>query len=90
MTSGLDTPPPGIGGNGAPPLDERPYEILERIGRAMHGPRWHGKLAGDIGEDERELRRWRAGNGEPSPRTLAWAREAARLHAARILRAAEK
>ncbi|MDP4021177.1 hypothetical protein Q8W71_00950 [Methylobacterium sp. NEAU 140] len=88
MTSNLDAP--AAGGNNGPPLDERPYAILERIGRAMHGPRWQGKLAGDIGENERELRRWRAGIGEPSPRTLAWAREEARRHIAGIQRAIEE
>jgi hypothetical protein len=85
-----DMLPPAVGGNGGPAIDERPYAILERIGRAMHGPHWHGKIAADIGENERALRRWRAGDGEPSPRTIAWARDEARRYIARLQRAIEE
>lgn len=74
------------GGNGGPPLEEpSTYEALAVIGRTMHGPLWEGKLASDIGENDRTLRRWRNGQGYPQPRTVAWAREAALAQAIRLL-----
>ncbi|WP_375274361.1 hypothetical protein [Methylorubrum thiocyanatum] len=67
----------GVGGNGAPALDEpekRPLrlgaaEALE-LGEAMYGPRWKAEAAGDTGEDAREIRRWAAGESAPSRASL--------------------
>ena len=72
--------------NGGPPLDETRYEVLARIGRAMYGDLWHAKLAEDIGENPRVVRRWRAGKAVPSSRAVAFARDAGRQHAERIMR----
>ena len=73
-------------GNGGPPLEEpATYEALAVIGRTLHGPLWEGKIAGDIGESDRTLRRWRNGQGAPQPRTVGWAREVALAQAIRLL-----
>ena len=82
--------PPAPGGNGGPTLDERPYAILERIGFALYGDLWHGKIAADIGECDRAVRRWRAGQGEPSPAALHRARWVAERHIARVQRALDR
>ena len=74
MKLSLDIPSPAARGNGGPALDETNYEQLERIGRALHGDLWHAKLANDPGESERDARRWRAGQGQPSDETLRMAR----------------
>ncbi len=80
---------PPSGGNGGPALEEAPsYEALARIGRAVHGRLWEGKVAEALGEGPRTLRRWRAGEGAPSLRTMAWAREWALRTAADVLAAA--
>lgn len=90
MMRSLDTPPP-VGGNGGPSLDERPIDVVARIGRAMYGPRWIGRVALDLAEDHQTVRRWIKGQGGPSPANVAWLREnVARRHAARILRAIEE
>ncbi|MCP1549443.1 MULTISPECIES: hypothetical protein [Methylobacteriaceae] len=77
------------GGNGGPVLDEAPsYAALARIGRAIHGQHWEGKIADRIGENPRKLSRWRIGEGAPSAGTMAWAREMALRTAADVLAAA--
>ncbi|KQO61756.1 helix-turn-helix transcriptional regulator [Methylobacterium sp. Leaf88] len=82
-------PPPAAGGNGGPALEPEPsYAALSRIGRAIHGDRWEGKLADKIGEGPRTLSRWRRGEGSPNARTMAWAREWALRTAADVLAAA--
>ncbi|GEL42909.1 MULTISPECIES: hypothetical protein [Methylobacteriaceae] len=83
----LPAPREAIGANGAPPLDESPFRTLELIGRAAHGDHWLGKLAPFLGEGDRTLRRWRDGDGVPSPQAVASAREYAR-HTAQLLLAA--
>lgn len=80
--------PPTPTGNGGPPLDQTPYQVLERIGQAAFGDLWHGKLASQIGEDPRNARRWRDGQGQPPERTVAWAKEWARQTAQALLAAA--
>lgn len=85
----ITNPSPAPGWNGGPPLEEAPsYAALERIGRAIHGQLWEGKLADKIGEGPRTLARWRVGEGKPSTRTMAWARELALRTAADVLAAA--
>ncbi|OAS23908.1 hypothetical protein A5481_15775 [Methylobacterium platani] len=79
-----------LGGNGGPSLDERPIDVIARIGRAQFGDRWIGKLGEDIGVDHRQMRRWLAGRGEPPPKVMSCVRLQARGHAARILRALEE
>ncbi len=70
-------------------MEEAPsYEALARIGRAVHGQHWEGKLADRIGENPRSLFRWRVGEGAPSARTMSWAREWALRTAADVLAAA--
>lgn len=81
--------PPQPAGNGGPALEEEPsYEALARIGRAVHGRLWEGKVAEALGEGERNFRRWRNGEGRPSARTMAWAREWGLRTAADVLDAA--
>ena len=76
-------------GNGGPALEEAPsYAALARIGRAIHGDRWEGKVADRLGENPRTLSRWRVGEGSPNARTIAWAREWALRTAAEVLAAA--
>ena len=80
---------PAAGGNGGPVLEEKPsYAALARIGMAIHGDRWEGKLADKIGEGPRTLSRWRVGEGSPNARTMALAREWALRTAADVLAAA--
>jgi len=81
--------PPQPSGNGGPALEEEPsYEALGRIGRAVYGRLWEGKVAEALGEGPRTLRRWRNGEGAPTARTMAWAREWALRTAADVLAAA--
>lgn len=87
MMSHLDTPPPAAGGNGGPPLDERAIDTIARIGRAMHGERWIGRLGQDIGEDHQVIRRWLKGQGSPSSAVMERVRMHARSQALLIQRA---
>ncbi|MCJ2046348.1 hypothetical protein MKK58_17675 [Methylobacterium sp. J-078] len=82
--------PPAPTGNGGPPLDEHPGKVVARIGHACYGERWHGKLAADVGEDHRTVRRWELGECRPSPLKVARIETVARAHIARIQRALEK
>lgn len=76
-------------GNGGPALEVEPsYEALARIGTAVHGKLWEGKVSEHLGEGPRTIRRWRNGEGRPSGRTMAWAREWALRTAADVLAAA--
>ena len=77
-------------GNGGPDLDEHPGKSVARIARACYGERWHGKLAADVGEDHRTVRRWELGECRPSPLKVARIETVARAHIARIQRALEK
>ncbi len=87
----LDMPPPAAGGNGGPALDERPIDVIARIGLAMYGERWIGRVAHDLAEDHQAIRRWLKGVGAPTPANVRWLRDqVARRHAARILRAIEE
>ena len=81
--------PAAPAGNGGPALEETPsYEALARIGRAVHGQHWEGKVAPHLGEGPRTLHRWRNGEGAPNARTMARAREWAMRTAADALAAA--
>jgi hypothetical protein len=80
--------PPAPVGNGGPPLDQTPFQALEKIGQAAFGTHWRGKLCDQIGEDPRNARRWRDGQGQPSERTVGWAKEWARQTAQALLAAA--
>ncbi|GJD90603.1 hypothetical protein BHAOGJBA_4145 [Methylobacterium hispanicum] len=66
---------------------ERDIDIIARIGEAMHGPLWIGKTAPLMGETHQAVRRWLAGQGAPPPYSVPWLKDAARRHAARVLRA---
>ncbi|MCJ2084212.1 hypothetical protein [Methylobacterium sp. J-090] len=78
-----------MSGNGGPDLDETPsYEMLARMGRAAHGAHWEGKVCDHLGESPRTLRRWRDGEGAPSVRTMAWAKQWALRTAMDLLAAA--
>lgn len=75
----------GVGGNGAPALDEpekRPLRLgaaeAVRLGGAMYGRRWKEEVAGDTGEHSREVRRWAAGESAPSRASLQRLLNAAR------------
>ncbi|MGY6285476.1 hypothetical protein ACXIT0_21640 [Methylorubrum extorquens] len=73
-----ENPAPSPAGNGGPALDPAPtYEDLARIGSAVHGQHWEGKVAPRLGEHPRTLHRWRNGAGAPSARSLAWALQTA-------------
>ncbi|GJD97446.1 hypothetical protein [Methylobacterium iners] len=68
-------PPHAPTGDAAPPLAEAPsYYALSRIGRAVHGMLWEGKIAPHLGKNPREVRRWRDGECAPSARTMHLAR----------------
>lgn len=83
----LPVPREAMGGNGAPPLDEPGYRTIERIGQVVHGDLWHGKIAEHLGESDRIVRRWRAGDATPTPMAVARAKDYAR-HTALLLLAA--
>ena len=71
-------------------IEEHPGLAVARIGRACYGERWHGKLAIDIGEDHRTVRRWELGECRPTDKKLARVAFVARAHIARIERALGK
>lgn len=73
-----------------PDLEEHPGLAIARIGRACYGLRWHGKMAEDIGENHRTVRRWEIGECRPSEKKLARVAFVARAHIARIERALGK
>lgn len=82
-------PAEAAGGNGGPGLEMPPsYDALERIGRVVYGDHWEGKLAADIGESDRTVRRWRAGEAATTPEAMAAARLWAIETAAGLLAAA--
>lgn len=77
------------GGNGGPDLETPPtFEALERIGEAAFGELWEAKLGAAIGEPDRTMRRFRAGEMATTPRAVAQARLWAIEHAAALLHAA--
>lgn len=77
------------GGNGGPALDAPPtFDALERIGMAVFGVHWEGKLGAQAGIDERAIRRFRAGELATTPEALARARLWALETAAGLLAAA--
>ena len=53
----------------------------------MYGEHWMAGIAADTGECVRQVRRWCAGTGTPTPLDVRAVREAARRHIARIQRA---
>ena len=67
--------------------EAHPGRAVARIGRACYGERWHGKMAEDIGENHRTVRRWEIGECRPSPQKIARIETVARAHIARIERA---
>lgn len=76
-------------GNGGPDLDEHPGKVIARIGKAMYGDLWHGKLAYDTGDDHRTLRRWESGECRPTEAKVSWIRFLGQRHIERIRRAIE-
>ncbi|KMO36210.1 hypothetical protein VP06_10535 [Methylobacterium aquaticum] len=66
---------------------ERPIDVIARIGRAMYGPLWIGKLAADNGLSHQSVRRWLAGQGSPTAFDFRLVKLIAREHAARVMRA---
>ncbi len=82
-------PAQAVGGNGGPGLEMPPsYDALERIGHVVYGSHWEGKLAEDIGESDRTIRRWRAGEAATTPEAMASARHWAIKTAGKLLAAA--
>lgn len=75
----------GRRGNGGPP-DVTAAVELRAIGELLYGRRWTTELAGDLGEDPRQVRRWMSGEAKVPPRMMAWARDEARKRAREILR----
>jgi hypothetical protein len=77
------------GGNGGPAMDAPPsFDALERIGLAVFGTHWEGKLAAQAAIDERAIRRYRAGELATTPEAMARARLWALETASRLLAAA--
>lgn len=76
--------------NGGPRLYDSPLEELTDIGRSLYGERWMGDLAADLGEHERQVRRWVRGEAAMPSDVLHWARIAVRAHQARIARLATR
>ncbi|MFH6786605.1 hypothetical protein [Methylobacterium sp. MA0201] len=62
---------------------------IERIGRAIYGDLWIGKIAADIGIGHQTIRRWLAGRGSPGSFELNLVLLVAKHHAARVMRAIE-
>lgn len=85
-----DAPPPAAGGNRGPALDEKPIDIIARIGDAMYGRWWIGPVASDLGQDHQTVRRWIKGQGSPTKANVDWMRFRGRKHAAQILRECEE
>lgn len=70
-------------GNGEPPM-LTPLAEIEAIGQLLYGRRWTQEVAEDLGEDPRQIRRWRSGEAAVPDRALSWMREAARKRARQI------
>lgn len=81
-----EPPPPAAGGNKGPALEED-YGFLERIGLAIYGQFWTGKLAMDVRAHPRQFRRWAEGSGKPSATVLLKARIRALRTAEALLQA---
>jgi hypothetical protein len=81
-----EPPPRAAGGNGGPALEED-YAFLERIGLAIYGEFWTGKLAVDVRAHPRQFRRWAEGAGKPTATVLLKARVRALKTAESLLRA---
>ncbi|SFE92049.1 hypothetical protein SAMN04487844_107200 [Methylobacterium sp. yr596] len=62
---------------------------IERIGLAIYGDLWIGKIASDIGIGHQKIRRWLAGKSNPGAHDLKLVLLVARYHAARVMRAIE-
>lgn len=69
--------------------EEHPGKVIARIGKAMYGDLWHGKLAYDTGDDHRTLRRWESGECRPTEAKVSWIRFLGQRHIERIRRAIE-
>ena len=81
--------PASEGGNGGPTLDApASFDALERIGLAVFGTHWEGKLGAQAGIEERSIRRFRAGELATTPEAMARARLWAIETAAGLLAAA--
>ncbi len=78
-----------IGGNGGPPLDEAPADMIRRLGTLMYGPKWIPEVASDVGEAERHFRRKIAGTSPITPRLVLNVRQAAKRQIPRLRRQAE-
>lgn len=58
---------PGLAGGGG----EARVQLLRRVGAALYGSRWQAALAGDLGVNDRTMRRWVSGEWPVPDR--AWA-----------------
>lgn len=74
----------GRTGNGGPPMLSALAEV-EAIGQLLYGRRWTQEIAEDLGEDPRQVRRWRSGEAAVPDRALKWLRKTARDRAQQIL-----
>ena len=59
---------------------------LERLGRLVCGPLWQSELARTIGVSRQTIRRWAAGESEPSAEHTAKAKEIVRARIAELQR----
>ncbi len=71
--------------NGGPRIYETPVEELRDIGLTLYAPdAWIPRLANDIGENPRQVRKWVAGQSKVPPIALHRARLAIKEHMARM------
>lgn len=42
-------------------VEEARVQLLRRVGAALYGSRWQAALAGDLGVNDRTMRRWVSG-----------------------------
>lgn len=71
-------------GNGAPPTLDATAEVRV-LGELLYGRRWQADVAGDLGENVRQVRRWVAGEATPRDHQVAFLRRRARDRARKIL-----
>lgn len=71
-------------GNGGPP-DLDPTREVRLLGELLYGRRWQADVAGDLGENVRQVRRWVADQAAPRDHQVAFLRRRARDRAKAIL-----
>ena len=64
-----------------------PLSRITLLGRALYGDRWKSQVARDIGVDERLVRFWLDGFGEPTEQHVKALKQAAQSHVDRVVEA---